>query len=94
MALKKLKENTKSLDFGQGHTGRKRYHNNLSLLLEFSDNFGALVRGRSQLVRGLAFRRGVDPCLTFRREVDPCLTFIRFFNFDLVDRVEPRDFIL
>ena len=80
MALKKLEENTKSLDFGQGHTGRKRHHNNLSLLLEFSDNVGALVKGRYQSVRGLAFRRGVDPCLTFRREVDPCLTFMRFLT--------------
>ena len=43
MALKKLEERTKSLDFGQGHTGKKRHHNNLSSLLEFSDNVGALV---------------------------------------------------
>ena len=58
MALKKLEERTKSLDFGQGHTGRKRHHNNLSSLLEFSDNVGALVKGRSQSIlhsEGLAF---------------------------------------
>ena len=45
MALKKLEENTKSLDFGQGHTGRKRHHNNLSLLLDFVITFGSIGQG-------------------------------------------------
>ena len=50
MALKKLEERTKSLDFGQGHTGRKRHHNNLSLLFEFVITLEHWSKGRSQSI--------------------------------------------